>query len=74
MKKQILKLVFTFLVIGLLSLNGQSILPELSAQEQTENDDYECRYGQCHATAKSTGRRCKHCVSNPGDYYCWQHD
>jgi len=44
MKKQILKLVFTFLVIGLLSLNGQSILPELSAQEQTQNEDYECRY------------------------------
>ena len=62
------------MVIGFLSLNGQFILPKLSAQERILKDDYECRYGQCHATAKSTGRRCKHCVSNRGDYYCWQHD
>lgn len=34
----------------------------------------DCRFGQCHATAKSTGKRCKHCVSNSGDLYCWQHD
>lgn len=33
-----------------------------------------CRFGQCQATAKSTGNRCKHCVSNSGDLYCWQHD
>lgn len=33
----------------------------------------ECKYGQCKATAKSTGKRCKHCVSNDGDKYCWQH-
>lgn len=32
-----------------------------------------CRYDQCHATAKSTGERCKHCVSNYGDLYCYQH-
>lgn len=33
----------------------------------------ECKYAQCKATAKSTGKRCKHCVSNEGDEYCWQH-
>ena len=32
-----------------------------------------CRYDQCHATAKSTGQRCKHCVSSYGDFYCYQH-
>ena len=32
-----------------------------------------CNYGQCKATAKSTGKQCKHCVSNSGDSYCWQH-
>lgn len=32
-----------------------------------------CHYGQCQATAASTGKQCKHCVSNPGDSYCWQH-
>ena len=37
-------------------------------------ETYDCKYGQCMATAKSTGERCKHCVSNRGDKYCWQHD
>ncbi len=32
-----------------------------------------CNYGQCRATAKSTGQRCRHCVSNSGDLYCYQH-
>lgn len=32
-----------------------------------------CKIGQCQATAKSTDNRCKHCVSNSGDSYCWQH-
>ena len=33
----------------------------------------ECKYRQCNATAKSTGKRCKHCVSKSSDYQCWQH-
>lgn len=32
-----------------------------------------CKFGQCKGTAKSTGRRCKHCVSKSGDKYCYQH-
>lgn len=32
-----------------------------------------CRFDQCHAIAKSTGVRCRHCVSNYGDLYCYQH-
>jgi hypothetical protein len=36
-------------------------------------ESYNCQYGQCQAIAKSTGQRCKHCVSNPGDAFCWQH-
>lgn len=32
-----------------------------------------CHYGQCQAIAKSTGVQCKHCVSERGDLYCWQH-
>jgi hypothetical protein len=32
-----------------------------------------CHYGQCKAIAKSTEKQCKHCVSNAGDLYCWQH-
>jgi hypothetical protein len=33
----------------------------------------EYTYGQCQAIAKSTGKRCKHGVSTPGEIYCWQH-
>lgn len=32
-----------------------------------------CNNGQCQAIASLTAKRCKHCVSNPGDIYCWQH-
>ena len=32
-----------------------------------------CKYGQCQATAKSTGQQCKHCVSKEGDKFCFQH-
>ena len=42
---------------------------KVTATTETVN----CKYGQCQATAKSTGQQCKHCVSNPGDRYCWQH-
>lgn len=40
------------------------------AQASIQN---QCKYGQCQAIAKSTGKQCKHCVSNPGDAYCFQH-
>jgi len=42
-------------------------------KETTEQSIVTCKYDQCHATAKSTGKRCKHCVSKKGDKYCWQH-
>lgn len=32
-----------------------------------------CHYGQCHAIAMSTNRRCLHCVSDFGDRFCYQH-
>ena len=37
------------------------------------NNSVNCYYGQCSAIAASTGQRCRHCVSNEGDWYCWQH-
>ena len=36
-------------------------------------ENVECKYRQCNATAKSTGKRCKHCVSKSSDYQCYQH-
>jgi hypothetical protein len=38
-----------------------------------KNNLIECRYSQCQATAKSTGKQCRHCVSNSGDKFCYQH-
>jgi hypothetical protein len=32
-----------------------------------------CKHGQCQGTAKSTKKRCLHCVSNAGDRFCYQH-
>jgi hypothetical protein len=42
--------------------------------DTTLKDALECKFSQCQAIAKSTGNQCKHCVSNKGDLYCWQHD
>jgi len=52
----------------LLSVNS---LEEIN-QVQTDYS-LECKYRQCNATAKSTGKRCKHCVSSASDYQCYQH-
>ena len=73
MKKLILKIsVVTVLVISSFTyLNASSQLNTLSQVSKDEN--IECKYGQCQATAKSTGKRCRHCVSNTGDITCWQH-
>lgn len=42
-------------------------------KEVVENSLIACKIGQCTAIAKSTGQRCKHCVSKAGDTKCWQH-
>lgn len=59
------------LALGLLLT---SFTVSTSTPAPTGKDSVGCYYGQCYATAKSTGNRCKHCVSNEGDSYCWQHD
>ena len=69
----VLYFLVTFLAIGIGSpFTSPGSINLISNQVNIEN--YGCHYGQCHATAKSTGERCKHCVSNEGDSYCWQHD
>jgi len=74
MKKSIIGL-FAVAVIGLsgVLVAEANISYELSKTAQYSVGSIECKYDQCHATAKSTGQRCKHCVSNSGDLYCWQH-
>ena len=57
---------------GLLSFSSVEINPIKNTS--VEKNKIECKYSQCQATAKSTGKQCKHCVSNEGDLYCWQHE
>lgn len=72
---------FFLLVISIL-ISVVLIGPNLEEEVITQNNfttntilsAFGCNYGQCHATAKSTGNRCLHCVSNSGDLYCWQHN
>ena len=68
-----MKKVFLLLVaLSLLSFTS-NFRNNPSEKLSTINESVECKFGQCYATAKSTGNRCKHCVSNSGDQYCWQH-
>jgi hypothetical protein len=67
-----------FLFISAVALTITSI-SFASGEKQADNGTvateqcYTCRYDQCHAISKSTGQRCRHCVSYSGDIYCWQH-
>lgn len=66
--------ILLFLGLATASFNfAQSDNVSTAIELSTEETCYECKYDQCHATAKSTGKRCKHCVSSYGDKYCWQH-
>ena len=57
-------------ILGTFSFSNEIKLP-INNLEISESA--QCRFSQCTATAKSTGQRCKHCVSNSGDTRCWQH-
>ena len=67
MKKIFLTLLIALSTMSFLSIEGSQTLQN----ESIEN--VECKYRQCNATAKSTGKRCKHCVSKSSDYQCYQH-
>jgi hypothetical protein len=72
--KKLLLSLLAALGFALMSFSAMpSFTTESVASQSIENIDYECKYGQCYGTAKSTGKRCKHCVSKKGDKYCYQH-
>lgn len=64
-------------ILGTLLLFSAMSVTTTSASDKhlvkTKSEVSACRFGQCKATAKSTGNRCKHCVSSSGDSYCYQH-
>ena len=70
MKTTLRKLALIVGILGGLALGTASYALNSSGADMFVN----CKYGQCQAIAKSTGQQCKHCVSNPGDLYCWQHN
>jgi hypothetical protein len=73
MKKHLLKIgiALTLMFVG---LTTTSFVENQTSQLFPKNQEVsDCHYGQCKATAKSTGKQCRHCVSNEGDSYCYQH-
>lgn len=70
------KFVLLILMLGLFSFTPMSFdksETRTSVKKSEKVVSSDCRFGQCQATAKSTGKQCKHCVSEKGDLYCWQH-
>lgn len=74
MKKLIKKVLLgSFLICTSVMMTSFSTNKENKASNKQREQPSDCRYGQCGATAASTGNRCLHCVSNAGDNYCYQH-
>ena len=70
-----MKKIILGLGLGILMLSGLSTASALTSTGVSENFESEaCRHGQCGGTAKSTGNRCRNCVSNAGDFYCGWHN
>ena len=70
MKKNLYPIIFFFLIF---IVSGFTLRTENAYSNSANTEISTCNYGQCRATAKSTGNRCRHCVSNSGDWYCFQH-
>ena len=64
---------FLLLALSLGLFGFTSIATTITDYTEISNTSIACNHGQCRATAKSTGNRCKHCVSNSGDSFCYQH-
>ena len=62
-----------FLLSLIIASSLLSFTPNEIAIKEKAKFSQNCKNGQCQATAKSTGKQCKHCVSNAGDKFCYQH-
>lgn len=71
--KKIISLITLIIVIAFSYTISNSNSIGFHSETNTLIEELACKHGQCHATAISTGNRCKHCVSNEGDKFCWQH-
>lgn len=63
------------ILLGILAVTSVCAI-NLSGFAETRNNQATwtpgCTYGQCSATAKSTGERCRNCCQE-GSSYCWSH-
>ena len=64
--------ILSVVLLSLVLLLG-SFVAHSTAPQTPQTKEVDCKYRQCKAIAKSTEKRCKHCVSNADDVYCWQH-
>jgi hypothetical protein len=68
MKKYFIIISTVFLLLSFSSIKETDV-----NNVESHTETVECKIRQCNAIAKSTGKRCKHCVSNSEDKQCWQH-
>jgi len=59
------------LLIAIAMLTGVQFTTSFQ-QHKAENQNYECKYGQCIATKKN-GEACQNCAQKDS-YYCWSHN
>lgn len=63
------------LIVSLIAISGLAISFNADSSKissKQELSSVACQYGQCSATAKSTGVRCKNCCQQ-GSSTCWSH-
>jgi hypothetical protein len=51
----------------------KNIIGEKENSNKLEIKNTGCNYGQCMATSKATGERCRNCAQKDS-YYCWSHN
>jgi hypothetical protein len=75
MKTNLVRISAVFTLLFFLFTSESNAIKTFDSSQVSESQFicYSCRFDQCHAIAKSTGERCRHCVSTSGDIYCWQH-
>ena len=71
--KNFLSLILMLWLFGFTSMSFDKSTTTTPIRKSEKLASSDCKYGRCHATAKSTGKQCKHCVSAQGDMYCFQH-
>lgn len=68
-----MKKIYLLIFLAIIAVGSFSFSSDFKVNSTTDSEVVECKIGQCSAIAKSTGQRCKRCVSKAGDSNCSQH-